>query len=149
MGTLSQSLGSTRSLIAIALLFLIISPLWAQKLNEDPERGLNLTQEQKIKIEEIRKKFRDELNSQTEEYLKKKLELLNEKRAPDPDPKKIRRLEEEIEVLRVKREATIRRYLDEIESILSPDQRSILFDYQGSEKRKMRNVPKRWRREWR
>lgn len=106
-----------------------------------------MTSEQKLRIEEIRKKYRDELTNLTEEYLKKRLELINERRAQDPDPKRIRKLEEDIEILRIKREGLIRRYKEEVESVLSPEQRKMINDFSGKDKRRMRKAPKRWHRE--
>lgn len=121
-----------------------MSPLWAEETLYGLETELNLTPEQRLKIEEIGKRYREELDALTEEYLKRRLELLGEKRAQDPDQKRIRKLEEEIELLRVKRKVVMRRYSEEIEKVLSPEQKRMIHDFSGREKRRMRKAPRRW-----
>jgi|GEM_PF-3518937 len=144
MGSISQGVGTPRSVIFIILFCLFLfSPaplLFPQELHGDPEGGLCLTPKQKAKVEEIRKKYLEELMALREEILRKRLELISEMRKENPDQEEIAKIRREMEDLRIRREILLGKYRDEIDSVLNPDQRRKFENYFGREKRMRRHI---------
>lgn len=144
MGSISQGVGTPRSVIFIVLFCLFLfSPaplLFPQELHGDPEGGLCLTPKQKAKVEEIRKKYLEELMALREEILRKRLELISEMRKENPDQEEIAKIRREMEDLRIRREILLGKYRDEIDSVLNPDQRRKFENYFGREKRMRRHI---------
>jgi Spy/CpxP family protein refolding chaperone len=114
--------------------------LFPQELHGDPEGGLCLTPKQKAKVEEIRKKYLEELMALREEILRKRLELISEMRKENPDQEEIAKIRREMEDLRIRREILLGKYRDEIDSVLNPDQRRKFENYFGREKRMRRHI---------
>lgn len=144
MGSISQGVGTPRSVIFIVLFCLFLfSPapfLFPQELHGDPEGGLCLTPKQKAKVEQIRKKYLEELMALREEILRKRLELISEMRKENPDQEEIAKIRREMEDLRIRREILLGKYRDEIDSVLNPDQRRKFENYFGREKRMRRHI---------
>jgi len=144
MGSISQGVGTPRSVIFIVLFCLFLfSPapfLFPQELHGDPEGGLCLTPKQKAKVEQIRKKYLEELMALREEILRKRLELISEMRKENPDQEEIAKIRREMEDLRIRREILLGKYRDEIDSVLNPDQRRKFENYFGREGRMRRRI---------
>jgi Spy/CpxP family protein refolding chaperone len=144
MGSISQGVGTPRSVIFIVLFCLFLfSPaplLFPQELHGDPEGGLCLTPKQKAKVEEIRKKYLEELMALREEILRKRLELISEMRKENPDQEEIAKIRREMEDLRIRREILLGKYRDEIDSVLNPDQRRKFENYFGKKRRMRRQI---------
>jgi len=144
MGSISQGVGTPRSVIFIVLFCLFLfSPaplLFPQELHGDPEGGLCLTPKQKAKVEQIRKKYLEELMALREEILRKRLEPISEMRKENPDQEEIAKIRREMEDLRIRREILLGKYRDEIDSVLNPDQRRKFENYFGRERRMRRQI---------
>jgi len=99
-----------------------------------------LTPKQKAKVEQIRKKYLEELMALREEILRKRLELISEMRKENPDQEEIAKIRREMEDLRIRREILLGKYRDEIDSVLNPDQRRKFENYFGREGRMRRRI---------
>ncbi|MCX7856483.1 MAG: hypothetical protein N2513_00650 [Deltaproteobacteria bacterium] len=142
MGSITQGMGTAGSVMwAIVVWFLALSfalPLRSQETYEDLERELNLDAQQKIKVEQIRRRYLDEILTTREEILKKRFELLNETRSNRPDHQKISKIRKDLEELRARREILFEKYRDEVQAILNSDQRRKFDDFCKRERRRLK-----------
>lgn len=120
------------------ILLLFTSPLSGQESPYDLERGLNLNSEQKIKIEQIKRKYIEEDSNIRDEILQKRLELFREMKKPNPDSERIRLLKREIEELSIKRAFIFEKYRDDLRAVLTPEQKRMYDDFCRKEKKRMR-----------
>jgi len=124
----------------VTLLFILltfyISPLFAQNTYEDFERGLNLSETQKTKIEEIKKRYLDEWKAISRKTMTKKMELKGLYHNPDQNKERIERIHREIFELESAREDMFNRYRSELSRVLNDKQRERYNDFFYSEKRK-------------
>lgn len=116
--------------IIFCLFTLIFSPpLLSEESYDDLERGLNLTSQQRIRIEQIRRNYMEEILATRDEILRRRLELINELKKENPDQERVAKIRREIEELETKRQSLFGRYRDEINGVLSPEQRRRFEDY--------------------
>ncbi|MCS7280695.1 MAG: hypothetical protein NZ583_03580 [Desulfobacterota bacterium] len=122
----------------ILFLFFFSFPLLAQ--DHDLEKELGLSLDQKIKIEEIKKRYLQEILATREELLRKRLEMIHEMKKGDANRVRILRIRREIGDLKLKREMLYERYKDEISSVLNPHQRRIFEDFCKNERRRLKRI---------
>ncbi len=125
-------------LLLIPFFFSLWGPLFAKEKFEDLERELNFDLEQKIKADQIRKKYMEEILATREEILKKRLELLSEAKKEHPDPEKVIRIRKEIEDLKMRTFFLIEKYREELREVLSDEQKRRLDDYWRKERKRMK-----------
>jgi len=136
-------------LFALTLPFLILAPpLYAQHSYSEFERGLNLTENQKIKVDGIKKRYMGEWENLKQDSLRKRLELRELSRDPVSNRERIQRLQNEIVSIERSREDLYKRYREEITSTLTPEQKQQYNTFCDTERRRgMRSFrPRRYER---
>lgn len=126
-----------RYMLALLLFLLFVPPLFAQSSYADFERGLNLSDEQKTKVEEIKKKYINEWRSTKHEAVKKRLELKKLSRSQPDNTEKIEKLQNEISEIEITRETLYNQYRGEVSRALNEEQRERYNSFCSSEKRRM------------
>jgi Spy/CpxP family protein refolding chaperone len=125
------------SLSIFLLSFLILAPAtYAQESYFDFERGLNLTEAQRAKVEEVKKKYMTEWRLSGRDEVEKKLELRELYKNPSPNREKIERLQDELLEIRASRDNIYNQYRGEISRVLSEQQREKYDSFTNAEKRK-------------
>jgi Spy/CpxP family protein refolding chaperone len=128
---------------AIALLLLsilLVPPLSAQNSYSEFERGLNLTDVQKRRAEDVKQKYIEEWQVQRQETLRKRLELKELKKDPATNRDKIDRTQRELRDLERSRERSYGQYRSDLSHVLNERQREQYNHFAESE-RKRRVVP--------
>jgi Spy/CpxP family protein refolding chaperone len=135
--------GANKSMIFLSAIILfsmlIVSPLYAQHSYFDFERGLKLSDVQRTAVEDIKRKYMDELRTSGREVVKKRLELRDLYKNPSINRDMINKLQNEILEIEISRENMYNQYRGEISRILNEEQRERYDSFCGSErKRSMR-----------
>jgi Spy/CpxP family protein refolding chaperone len=126
------------SLSVLLLSFIFFSlPLFAQDSYFDFERGLKLTDAQRAKVEDVKKKYMSEWRTSGRDAMQKKLELKELCRNPSPDRGKIEKLQDELLAIRASRDNIYNQYRREISRILNDEQRKNYDSYTNSERRRI------------
>jgi Spy/CpxP family protein refolding chaperone len=130
----------------ILLLFLLfVPPLYSQDSYSEFERGLNLTDAQKMRMGEIKNKYINEWHSLKRESIRKRLELKELSRSPSNNSEKIGRLQNEIETIERSRENLYNQYSGEVSRTLNNNQKERYNSFCDTERQKI-NRPFRQRR---
>jgi Spy/CpxP family protein refolding chaperone len=118
---------------------LFVSPLHAQHSYLDFERGLNLSDNQRAAVEDVKRKYMDEWRASNGEVIKKRLELRDLNKNPLISRDRVEKLQNEILEIEISRENLYNQYRGEISRILNEGQREKYDNFCGSErKRSMR-----------
>ena len=123
-------------IIALLLFLLFTPPLVAQDTYSDFERGLHLSDTQKAKIQDIKRKYINEIRSTKEEAVKKRLELREVSRNQPGNTERIERLQSEIADIGRTRENLFIQYRSEVSRALNEEQREKYNNFCTSEKRR-------------
>ena len=123
-------------IIALLLFLLFTPPLVAQDTYSDFERGLHLSDTQKAKIQDIKRKYINEIRSTKEEAVKKRLELREVSRNQHGNTERIERLQSEIADIERTRENLFIQYRSEVSRTLNEEQREKYNNFCTSEKRR-------------
>ncbi|HNQ63931.1 MAG TPA: Spy/CpxP family protein refolding chaperone [Syntrophorhabdaceae bacterium] len=123
-------------IIALLLFLLFTPPLVAQDTYSDFERGLHLSDTQKAKIQDIKRKYINEIRSTKEEAVKKRLELREVSRNQPGNTERIERLQSEIADIERTRENLFIQYRGEVSRTLNEEQREKYNNFCTSEKRR-------------
>ena len=123
-------------IIALLLLLLFTPPLVTQDTYSDFERGLHLSDTQKAKIQDIKRKYINEIRSTKEEAVKKRLELREVSRNQPGNTERIERLQSEIADIERTRENLFIQYRGEVSRTLNEEQREKYNNFCTSEKRR-------------
>ncbi|HOS60702.1 MAG TPA: Spy/CpxP family protein refolding chaperone [Syntrophorhabdaceae bacterium] len=123
-------------IIALLLFLLFTPPLVAQDTYSDFERGLHLSDTQKAKIQDIKRKYINEIRSTKEEAVKKRLELREVSRNQPGNTERIERLQSEIADIERTRENLFIQYRSEVSRTLNEEQREKYNNFCTSEKRR-------------
>mgnify|MGYP001022904237 FL=1 len=123
-------------IIALLLFLLFAPPLVAQDAYSDFERGLHLSDEQKAKVQDIKRKYINEIRSTKEESVKKRLELREISRNQPGNTERIERLQNEISNIERTRENLFNQYRGEVSRALNEEQREKYNNFCTSEKRR-------------
>jgi Spy/CpxP family protein refolding chaperone len=126
------------SLSALLLSILVLTAsLFAQDSYVDFERGLNLTEAQRARVENVKKKYMNEWRASEQDTMQKKLELRELYKNPSPNREKIGKLQDELLEIKVSRDSRYNQYRGEISRILSEQQRERYDSFTNSERRRM------------
>ena len=123
-------------IIALLLFLLFTPPLVAQDTYSDFERGLHLSDTQKARIQDIKRKYINEIRSTKEEAVKKRLELREVSRNQPGNTERIERLQSEIADIERTRENLFIQYRSEVSRALNEEQREKYNNFCTSEKRR-------------
>jgi Spy/CpxP family protein refolding chaperone len=127
------------SISALIISLLIFTPaLSAQDSYVDFEKGLNLTESQRVKVEDVKKRYLNEWRSSGREAMQKNLELKELSKNPSPNRERIEKLQNELSAIRASRDNTYNQYKGEVSRVLSEQQREKYHSFTNSERR--RNV---------
>ena len=127
-------------IVLLLLSFLSMPPLYAQNSYSEFERGLNLTDIQKRKAEDVKQKYIEEWRLQRQETLRKRLELKELRKDPATNRDKIDRTQRELRDLERTRERSYGQYRSDLSHVLNERQREQYNSFADSE-RKRRVVP--------
>jgi Spy/CpxP family protein refolding chaperone len=128
---------SMRYIVALLLFLLFVPPLFAQDSYADFERGLQLTDSQKMKVEEIKKKYINEWRSTKQEVVRKRLELRELSRNQPGNTERIEKLQNEISDIESSRENLYNQYRGEVSRVLNDEQKEKYNNFCTSERRRM------------
>lgn len=133
VGTAAQGVGAGRSVILIFFfsLLCISLPSLSPAQPRDLESALRLTEEQRLRIQDIEKRYREELDHVREEIIRKRIELERLRLSPVANEHRLRRLEEEIEELRLHRGRLFRAMRREIMGTLTKEQLKTFDEFCG------------------
>lgn len=123
-------------IIALLLFLLFAPPLVAQDAYSDFERGLQLSDAQKAKVQDIKRKYINEIRSTKQEAVKKRLELREISRNQPGNTERIERLQSEISEIERTSENLFNQYRGEVSRALNEEQREKYNNFCTSEKRR-------------
>lgn len=123
-------------IVAILLFLLFAPPLFAQDSYADFERELQLTESQKMKVEEIKKKYINEWRSTKQEAVRKRLELRELSRNQPGNTEKTEKLQNDISDIQRSRKNLYNQYRGEVSRTLNDEQRGKYNNFCTSERRK-------------
>ncbi len=144
MGSVTQGMGagkSMRYLLSLLFFLLFVPPLLAQDSYHDFERGLQLSSEQRMKMEEIKGKYMNEWQSSRREIIQKKLELQELNRNSSQNLEKIEKLHNEIMGIKMTREDIYTQYRGDVSRVLNNEQKEKYNNFCNSERRRMMRPP--------
>ncbi len=126
------------SFCALLLFSLVFSaPLFGQDSYFDFERGLNLSDAQRARVEDVKKKYMNEWRASGRDAAQKKLELRELSRNPSANRERIEKLQDELLEIRASRDNMYNQYRGEISKVLSEQQREKYNSFTNSERRRM------------
>ena len=123
-------------IVSILLFLLFVPPLFAQDSYADFERELQLTESQKMKVEEIKKKYINEWRSTKQEAVRKRLELRELSRNQPGNTEKTEKLQNDISDIQRSRKTLYNQYRGEVSRTLNDEQRGKYNNFCTSERRK-------------
>ncbi|MCX5809607.1 MAG: periplasmic heavy metal sensor [Proteobacteria bacterium] len=130
-----------RYIVALLLFLLFAPPLFAQDSYADFEKGLQLTDSQKMKMKEIKKKYINDWRSTKQEAVRKRLELKELFRNQPGNTERIEKLQNEISDIERSRENLYNQYRGEVSRTLNNEQREKYNNFCTSERRRMMRPP--------
>ena len=131
-----------KHVVALLLLFLFFVPsLFAQDSYADFESGLQLTDSQKMKMEEIKKKYLNEWRSTKQEAVRKRLELRELSRNQPGNTEKAEKLQNDISGIKMSRKNLYNQYRGEVSRTLNNEQRERYNNFCTSERRRTMRPP--------
>ena len=116
-------------------------PLIAQDSYFDFERGLKLSDAQRARVEDVKKRYINEWRTSGRDAIKKRLELRELYKDPSQNRDTIEKLQNEILETEISRENLYDQYRGEISKILNEDQRARYDSFCNSERRKLMRPP--------
>jgi Spy/CpxP family protein refolding chaperone len=125
------------SFSVLLLSILLLAPsLFAQDSYVDFERGLNLTEAQRARAEDVKRKYMNDWRASERDAMQKKLELRELYKNPSPNRERIGRLQDELLEIRASRDNRYNQYRGEISRILSEQQRERYDSFTNSERKR-------------
>ncbi|MBP1749749.1 MAG: hypothetical protein H6Q52_2288 [Deltaproteobacteria bacterium] len=123
--------------VSFVILFLFAaSPSQAQNSYSEFERGLQLSEPQRMQVEDIRNRYTDEWQSLRRESARKRMELRELSKNPGANAGKINRIQSELQELDAVRHNSYRRYRSEVSRTLNERQRQQYNTFCDQERRK-------------
>lgn len=119
----------------LLLLFFITPPLYAQRSYSDFERGLNLTDDQRMKAEDMKQKYIRDWRSMKEESARKRIELRELQRDPHGNRERIDRTQRDLSNIDRSRDRSYRQYRSELGRVLDERQRQQYNNFTEGERR--------------
>ena len=126
---------------AFLFFFLPALPLMAQTGYPEFERDLQLSESQRMHVEETKKRYMDELLGLKQESINKRLELRELDRHPTGDPERRERLQRELGAIDSTRHNLYNQYRSDVSRILNQEQRNRYNNFVDTERRGAVNRP--------
>lgn len=127
----------------LLLSFLVVPPLHAQNSYTEFERGLNLSDAQRMRAEGVREKYINDWRSMRQESMRKRIELRELQRNPQLNQQRIDRTQRELQGLRRSRDMSYEQYRSEVSRVLDERQRRRYNSFTDSERRNRMGGPHR------
>jgi Spy/CpxP family protein refolding chaperone len=115
---------------------LLVPPLFAQDSYFDFERGLKLSDDQRLKVEDVKKKYMREWRISGRDVMQKRMALRELYKSPSQNKDRIEKLQNEVLEIEVQRENLYNQYRGEISKILNDEQRERYDNFSNSERRR-------------
>jgi len=160
MGSISQDLGTGKPrkplskitmrfaaaiLTLLLLTFSMVPPLSAQNSYREFERGLNLTESQRRRAEEVREKYIQEWQFQRQEALRRRLELNDLRRNPAVNRDRIEKGQRELRDIDRSWERSYNQYRSDLSQLLNERQRNQYNQFSEWERRNRAMPPQGFR----
>jgi Spy/CpxP family protein refolding chaperone len=127
------------SFIAFFVLILLVPPLYGQDSYSDFERGLELSQPQRAKIDQMRKRYMVVMRTLQQQSMRKRLELREIYRNAPQNKEGIIRLRNELEDLELEKASLYDQYNAELKQMLTDKQREQYNRFCDTENRRTAN----------
>lgn len=122
-------------LYMLLLPFFVTPPLYGQRSYSDFERGLNLTDDQRMRAEGMKQKYIRDWRSMKEESARKRIELRELQRNPEANRERIDRTQRDLNDIERSRDRSYQRYRSELGQVLDERQRQQYKNFTDSERR--------------
>ncbi len=133
------------AIITLLLLsFSLVPPLYAQNSYTEFERGLNLTESQRRRAEEVRERYIQDWRFQRQEALRKRLELNDLRKNPSANMDRIDRTQRELRDIERSWERSYGQYRSDLSQVLNERQRNQYNQFSEWERRN-RSMPQGFR----
>ena len=134
---------TTRRIIICLFFFVALGelPLHAQGRYSELERDLQLSETQRMQVEETKKRYMGDLQTLNQDAVNKRLELRELNRNPSASPEKRERLQRELGTIENSRHNLYNQYRSDLSRVLNQDQRNRYNSYVNSERRAVPNRP--------
>jgi hypothetical protein len=123
-------------LLCILFLLFAVRPLFAQVGYSQFERDLQLSETQKARVEETKRRYMHELQGLNQDYVNKRLELREIERSPYPDEERRQRLRTELRSIESSRHSLYNQYRSDVSRSLNEDQRTRYNSFVDTERRR-------------
>jgi hypothetical protein len=124
------------TVVVVALVLLLCSsPLFAQSSYSDFERGLGLSDDQRARADQIKRRYMGEMRYLQQEALNRRLQLRELDGAAPQNRQRINRLRREIEDLEMSKGQIFHLYRSELKKTLNDQQRERYNSYCESQNR--------------
>ena len=128
--------------LLILLLLLCAAPvLYAQTGYSDFERDLQLSEAQRMQVEETKRRYMNELQSLKQESVTRRLELRELERTPGADPERREQLRREIGAIEGTRHSLYNQYRSDVSKALNQQQRDRYNSFVNTERRRTTGRP--------
>lgn|GEM_PF-417649 len=135
----------TAIITLLLLSFGLTPPLSAQNSYSEFERGLNLTESQRRRAEEVREKYIQEWRLQRQEALRKRLELNDLRRNPSANRDRIEKTQRELRDIDRSWEKSYGQYRSDLSRVLNERQRDQYNQFSEWERRNRAMPPQGFR----
>jgi Spy/CpxP family protein refolding chaperone len=132
-------------LTLLLLSFSLVPPLSAQNSYREFERGLNLTESQRRRAEEVREKYIQEWRFQRQEALRRRLELNDLRRNPAANRDRIEKSQRELRDIDRSWERSYNQYRSDLAQVLNERQRNQYNQFSEWERRNRAMPPQGFR----
>ncbi len=120
----------------IIFLFMMTPPARAQNSYSEFERGLQLSETQRMQVEDIRNRYTTQWQSLRRESAHRRMELRELSKDPDANAGKIGRIQSELQELDTARRNSYQQYRSEVSRTLNDRQRREYNTFCDQERRK-------------
>lgn len=120
----------------VILLLMIMPPARAQNSYSEFERGLQLSDPQRMQVEDIRNRYQNEWQVLRQESARKRMELRELSRDPNVNAARINRIQGELQELDTARHNSYQQYRSEVSRTLNERQRQQYNTFCDQERRK-------------
>ena len=129
----------TWSMVLVVLT--LSTPLFAQQSYREFERGLNLSDSQRARVDGIRRKYIDEWRALKADSMKKRMELRELNRERPDQRERTGRLQGELDRIEAAKERLFRQYSGEVSGVFNDEQRGRFNEFRDRERRRPMNPP--------
>lgn len=112
-----------KHIITFLLILFCASPLWGQGTYSDFERGLQLSEQQKMKMEQMRRRYMHDMRNLQQQSINRRIELHELNRNTPQNRDRIQKLRRELENLEMSRENTFNQYRRDVGKNLNSRQK--------------------------